>query len=161
VTLSTKWGLGMSGVGARGWLLALGLTTACGARTGLEAQRTNPSEPDAAPSTPGATRAILFGGRGDVIGGVGATSILSDTWIWNGTSWASVDVTGPSARSDAAMASLGGVPVLFGGIKFGTNLGDTWTWDGASWTSLNVPGPSARAGAMMAPSTEHSSFSVA
>ena len=43
---------------------------------------------------------MLFGGQCD------KTTMLDDTWIWNGSSWAKSDVAGPSARSSAVMATI-------------------------------------------------------
>jgi N-acetylneuraminic acid mutarotase len=90
--------------------------------------------------------AVLFGGRSEM------GPLLGDTWTWDGSVWTQLEVTGPSARYGAAVASLGGKIVLFGGFN-GDNeiLGDTWTWDGVAWTQLDGVGPSARYGAVMAP----------
>jgi Galactose oxidase, central domain len=73
---------------------------------------------------------VLFGGEGS------NGDLLSDTWLWNGTSWEPSAVTGghPSARAGgaAAPASLlaGGTPsgiVVFGGEDSpGAALNDTW-----------------------------------
>ena len=64
--------------------------------------------------------------------------------MWDGTSWTAQDVTGPSARDSAVMATLGNEVVLFGGADANWNpLGDTWVWDGTSWSQKNVSGPGA------------------
>jgi N-acetylneuraminic acid mutarotase len=89
--------------------------------------------------------AILFGGAG-------ADDDLADTWTFDGTSWAQLDVVGPSARDSAAMAPLGDNLVLFGGEDAqGNDLSDTWTFDGTSWTQLDIAGPSARDSAVIGP----------
>jgi Kelch motif/Galactose oxidase, central domain len=52
-------------------------------------------------------RVVLFGGfQGS--GAVATSRVFADTWIWDGNSWKQEDVPGPSARSGAAMATLGG-----------------------------------------------------
>lgn len=75
---------------------------------------------------------VLFGGLpqfGDV---------LSDTWIWNGSTWSgALPVTAPSQRFAAAMAddAARGEVVLFGGQDYRyALLSDTWVWNGTSWT---------------------------
>ena len=68
---------------------------------------------------------------------------LGDTWEWDGTAWARVADTGPTARSGAAMSYVPALAgrsagmVLFGGST-GTPPppGDTWHWDGQHWTLL-------------------------
>ncbi len=89
-----------------------------------------------------------------VFGGVTASGTLSsDTWVWNGQTWADHPAASmtqaPPARQDASMAfdpSLHQL-ILFGGQgSGGTLLGDTWAWNGASWYQL-TPGPSGGPGA--------------
>ena len=90
---------------------------------------------------------VLFGGRSNAAG-----DRLGDTWIWNGNGWAQRPVSGPSARSDHAMASLGSGVLLFGGrdTPGNINLNDTWYWNGTAWTLLNpAHKPPARAGHSM------------
>jgi N-acetylneuraminic acid mutarotase len=91
----------------------------------------------------------LFGGN------EWGVSDLSDTWIWNGTTWTETNATGPSERSDTMLAPLGGKLVLFGGqgdsdAGFGKFESDTWTWDRGVWQQVATTGPSSRAGASMA-----------
>lgn len=79
---------------------------------------------------------VLFGGRID-----GASALYqSDTWTWNGTTWALVASTGPTAREGVALAwdpgFTGGRLVLHGGVGGTGNRGDTFTWDGAAWTPV-------------------------
>jgi hypothetical protein len=68
---------------------------------------------------------------------------MSDTWVWDGTSWTQHDVPGPGRRARAAMATLNNTVVLFGGESpdLGNELGDTWIWDGSTWTQAKVDGP--------------------
>ena len=89
-------------------------------------------------------RVLLFGGHQGTEWGA-----LSDTWEWDGASWARrapvdpEDDGDPGARSEHAMAydERRARVVLFGGlasrwhlIKKATYLGDTWEWDGLSWS---------------------------
>jgi hypothetical protein len=87
---------------------------------------------------------VLFGGGND-------SSLLGDTWVWDGALWTEVADTGPEARAGHAMAFdvTRQKLVLFGGIAGGTLLGDTWEWDGAGWTQMAESGPSARSGHAM------------
>jgi hypothetical protein len=88
---------------------------------------------------------VLFGGSnapGEVTLNVPA---LADTWTWSGTTWTNLNVSGPTGRIGAAMASLGDSVLLYGGADGNGNLfADTWTFDGTSWKQENVSGPSAR-----------------
>jgi uncharacterized protein (TIGR03437 family) len=77
---------------------------------------------------------VLFGGQQP-------TTVLNDTWTWDGTTWTQrFPTNSPSARFCQSMAfdSDHGVVVLFGGMGDGSQnggfLNDTWTWDGANWT---------------------------
>src|SRR5262249_58799637 len=75
-----------------------------------------------------------------------------DTWEWSGSAWSQKSATGPLARWDQTMATLGNKVVLFGGVTSGTALlDDTWEWDGVSWSQVgNAIAPSARLGHAMA-----------
>jgi hypothetical protein len=79
---------------------------------------------------------VLFSGWGT------GTTLLSDTWVWNGITWTQESpATSPPARGYASMvydAALGEV-VLFGGVGNtapGSNgfFNDTWVWNGTNWT---------------------------
>jgi hypothetical protein len=89
---------------------------------------------------------VLFGGDG-----------YSDTWVWNGTTWTELDVTGPSERGGAVMGQLGGKLFLFGGFDTSRggntqSLSDMWSFDGARWNEIAGPkGPLPRDSAVMAP----------
>ncbi len=101
-----------------------------------------------ATDTAAATTLLLFGGFGP------GHVELGDTWQWDGTTWADVASSGPSARDSSTMAALGGKLVLFGGGKIDqsqSQLEDTWLWNGVSWTPAANSGPFPRAGAVMAP----------
>lgn len=81
----------------------------------------------------GRNRTVLFGG---VNQGSTANTYLSDTWEYDGTTWAQIPVTGPPAGALGQMVydSARGVSVLFGG---GDNNGFlapiTWEWNGTTW----------------------------
>ncbi|MDR2014094.1 MAG: hypothetical protein LBP99_00520, partial [Azoarcus sp.] len=76
-----------------------------------------------------------------LFGGSGPTSLLNDTWTWDGSTWTQQHpANSPSPRTDAMMAydAARGQVVLFGGFDGYSDisgpLGDTWTWDGNTWT---------------------------
>jgi hypothetical protein len=89
---------------------------------------------------------VLFGGQS------GPTNTnLDQTWVWDGTHWTHVVLTGPhpSARAYHALAydPLRERVVLFGGGADGAAvLNDTWEWDGSAWAEIpTLPGgPMAR-----------------
>lgn len=89
---------------------------------------------------------VAWQGRLVVFGGATATTLLNDTWTWDGTKWAQAEVaTRPAPRYGHRMAVANGKVVLFGGSNGAGLFSDTWTWDGATWTPVNVAGaPSAR-----------------
>lgn len=92
---------------------------------------------------------LLFGGNA---GGSTAqeSTLLADTWEWDGARWMQRSVSGPSARAYPSMATLDGKVVLFGGLGEGfVPLGDTWIWDQATWSRQTVPGPTPRYGSAM------------
>jgi hypothetical protein len=72
-------------------------------------------------------RIVLFGGQSP-------SSVLNDTWEWNGGSWTSIDVsTAPPARLTSALAydALHHRAILFGGGDPSNGLGflgDTWSY---------------------------------
>ena len=97
---------------------------------------------------PSNDKVVLFGGEID------ANHFLADTWVFDGTSWTQLNITGPSARFHPAMATLpggelghGSIVLYGGGSVIGQGdplLGDTWTFDGATWTHASDTGPSPR-----------------
>ncbi len=92
---------------------------------------------------------LLFGGsRFD------GTNMLyyGDTWVLNGDQWYKVSVTGPSARSGAAMAydSHRRVVVLFGGTgATGYSADGTWEWNGIEWINIATVNPEPGTGQMV------------
>lgn len=81
---------------------------------------------------------VIFGGTG-----LGST-LLGDTWGWNGTTWSLLAATGPSARDDSHMVWDGENIVLFYGWD-GDGRDDVWEWDGSEWAQWPVTGgPGAR-----------------
>jgi hypothetical protein len=71
---------------------------------------------------------ILFGGAD--------SSQLGDTWVFDGTRWTQLSVSGaPPAGSGGAMATLGSEVVLYGG----GGPDNTWTFDGTGWSLLGTP----------------------
>jgi N-acetylneuraminic acid mutarotase len=104
-------------------------------------QVTGPPARFAAVMAPLDGKLVLFGGDDDATAS-GSVPDLSDTWIWDGTAWTELDVTGPAGRDGAVMAPLDGKLVLYGGqAGTGCFFFDTWTWDGTAWTQLDVTGP--------------------
>ncbi len=95
---------------------------------------------------------VLFGG----VTGSAVNTPNGETWEWNGATWTRRFVTGPSPRSDHAMAydSARRVTVLFGGDTGGgaggTLSDETWEWNGTAWTRRIVAGPAARSQHAMA-----------
>ncbi len=77
-----------------------------------------------------AGRVILFGGRFDG----SSTSLLADTWHWDGTDWIQASpAASPAARTRQAMAyhELRGRPLIFGGaggFQGFENFDDTWEY---------------------------------
>lgn len=82
---------------------------------------------------------VLYGGL------VLPSSLIGDTWEWDGTSWLQRSTNGPSPRAYHALVfdDARDVTVLFGGSGGGFK-NDTWEWDGASWDLRSESGPSAR-----------------
>lgn len=92
-------------------------------------------------------RTVLFGGSVGVppFDNINA---MGDTWEWDGSSWTQRASTGPSARSQHALAydAARGRVVLFGGRDaLAQHQGDTWEWDGSSWSLRATTGPTPRA----------------
>jgi hypothetical protein len=88
-------------------------------------------------SWPTLRRVVLFGGRTSGSN----SSVLGDTWEWDGVSWTQVATSGPAARSEHAMAydALRRETVLLGGIAgAGGVLSDVWSWRGG-WRALATP----------------------
>jgi len=103
---------------------------------------TGPSAREGASIANDGTGVLLFGGYN-------GTTLLNDTWYWNGTTWTPITTAPtatPAARSNAAIAYNGSKVVLFGGacrFPVATTtcyLNDSWTWDpvAKAWTSVQV-----------------------
>ena len=92
---------------------------------------------------------IMFGGNNGVV----PTSLLNDTYSWNGTNWTLINPsTKPSARAWHAMAQDPDIGVvMFGGFD-GTNyLSNTYRYSSGNWVLLSpVNHPTARAAHAMA-----------
>jgi hypothetical protein len=98
-----------------------------------------------------------------LFGGWDGSSVLGDTWTWDGQDWTlRHPANAPSPRASASMAydSTHGSVILFGGqvtgllqtegprgVGEGSFLRDTWRWNGSNWKRL-APArrPPARAG---------------
>lgn len=98
---------------------------------------------------------VLFGGAATSNGNIAGN--VADTWVWNGTTWAS-GPTGPSARDVASLATdpATGHLILFGGISCtgppcdNARDSDTWQWNGSAWNQLSpATTPSGRSFAAM------------
>jgi N-acetylneuraminic acid mutarotase len=107
---------------------------------------TGPSSRGGGVMQPLGDKLVLFGGSSCAGNRYTWTcNVLGDTWTWDGTAWTALDVSGPSARSIAAMAPTGDELVLYGGYTTSLdagdgNLGDMWSWNGTAWTQLPVTG---------------------
>jgi hypothetical protein len=110
------------------------------------------SYPSSATMTTGtyAGDTVLFGGNG-------ASGLLNDTWVFDGTTWTQLSpATSPPARTVASMTTLtigpdAGDVVLFGGGGVSGYLNDTWVFDGTTWTQLSpATSPPGRFGASLA-----------
>jgi hypothetical protein len=77
-------------------------------------------------------RTVMFGGNT-------GTTVLGDTWEWDGATWSPVSTTGPSARDRHAMCydPLTQRVMLEGGSVGGN---ETWLWNGGTW-SRTTNGP--------------------
>lgn len=84
-----------------------------------------------------------------IFGGDGASDLLSDTWVWDGTDWADITpspgVEGtdfPTKRENHAMAwdSSRSTLVLFGGQGSSARESDTWELSASGWAEIATPG---------------------
>jgi hypothetical protein len=73
-----------------------------------------------------------------LFGGYDGFSLKDETWVYDGTSWTQVAISGskPSPRNAAKMVydPIRDLCVLTGGQDNVGPLSDTWTFDGTSWT---------------------------
>jgi hypothetical protein len=83
--------------------------------------------------------------QGQVVlfGGFDLTSVLADTWNWDGTNWTQQHpATSPPAREGLSMTDDAARSQV---VMFGGGFSDTWTWDGMTWTEKHpATSPSAR-----------------
>jgi len=93
---------------------------------------------------------VLFGGVSTVkAAGATTTTVLNDTWTWDGTNWTQEQpITAPPGRFYSNMSHDNqDRPTLFGGaVQSGAIFADTWQWDGTNriWQPLPAAGPSPR-----------------
>lgn len=84
---------------------------------------------------------VLFGGASLP----GGSTLLGDTWEWNGGWWREhFGVPGPAARQHASMAfdTRRLRTILHGGASASGGLNDTWEWNGTGWTPITTnPAP--------------------
>ena len=88
---------------------------------------------------------VLFGGYDG--------TVLGDTWVWNGSSWARrLPALSPAPRYHHAMAfdPGRGTVVLHGGTDGSLVFQDTWEWNGGGWNPINTPPPSPRSSQSLA-----------
>jgi hypothetical protein len=85
---------------------------------------------------------LLFGGLN------GTSTVLDETWSWNGTNWTSLSpASSPAGRYWSAMAydANRNRTVLFGGYNGTAGLADTWEWNGTNWSQISpAQSPTAR-----------------
>lgn len=85
-------------------------------------------------------RVLLHGGARDIQG----NTILSDTWMWDGSSWQEIpNANGPlRAQHQMVYDAKRQVMVLFGGFgPIGSGPVDTWEFDGTQWHQVATSGP--------------------
>jgi hypothetical protein len=90
---------------------------------------------------PASKQVILYGGSG--------AGWLGDTWLWNGTSWASTgqDLSSPECAGEMAYDSVTKQVILFTEVN---ERGTTYVWHGAKWVNTHAPAPPAVCGSSMA-----------
>lgn len=93
-------------------------------------------------------RVVLFGGANGSPGGL--ANFLADTWEWDGSAWSMVAASGPSPRSDHAMAfnSTTGRVLSTGGWNGGVQGVDI-EWTGSQWDTAPNSGGMGRYGHSM------------
>src|SRR5208282_5261273 len=79
---------------------------------------------------------VLFGGS------TGGSTVLGDTWYWNGSAWAQEDLAGSQTPPPRLGASFTYdyedlYAVLFGGTNTLINFNDTWAYSGLVWDQLH------------------------
>jgi hypothetical protein len=87
---------------------------------------------------------ILFGGCASTSNSCNAQ--WSDTWTFDGQSWASLSLsTHPTARGEAGMAydADDHTTILFGGVGCGGVCQDTWKFASGAWSQITLSNPPA------------------
>jgi hypothetical protein len=85
-------------------------------------------------------RVLLFGGA---VPASPAPLFLSDSWEWDGATWAQLaPAASPAARANHAMATddLQQRVIMYGGNDWNGTFYDAWEWNGANWTLLPQSG---------------------
>lgn len=92
-----------------------------------------------------------------LFGGGGSSGLLTDTWLWDGTSWTPASpASSPSARSNASLAfdAAHNELLLFGGCTATST--DTWAWTGSTWVPRpSVLAPAGACAAQLAPDAQN------
>jgi hypothetical protein len=92
---------------------------------------------------------VLFGGEGmaTVDNPAWSTNLLSDTWVWNGSSWIQrFPLIHPSARYFAGMEYDPVRQYMLltdGGVPQGESSDETWMWSSSVWSKANPPSEAA------------------
>jgi len=118
-----------------------------------QVQTSNTPAPRYDPSMSAAQgQVVLFGGYGGCTDTSTCSSLLNDTWTFDGTNWTAVSgiTSPPPARAWASMTAVHSQIVLFGGNGTGGDMNDAWVFDGASWSAINLTGAPARDSASLA-----------
>lgn len=100
---------------------------------------------------------LLFGGTFANKSDVGKGRCLTDTWVYSGSVWTNLSISGPTNVCSPTLAydSADGYVLAFGGffqnISNGVHYasGETWKFSRGAWTELNISGPPARSGTFM------------
>ena len=89
------------------------------------------------PARSGGAAAYLAANSTVVI--TGDTANSGTSWAWDGATWSQMLASGPSGRSQPALAAdpASGKLLMYGGLSGATYQSDTWTWDGTTWASLS------------------------
>lgn len=102
---------------------------------------------------PSARRGMAMGydrisGLTYLFGGTIGAARQSDTWSWDGEVWQNLNISGPSARTEARTAfdTAHNRLLLYGGTgPASVRLRDTWAFDGTAWQQLLATGPTTMA----------------
>ncbi len=89
---------------------------------------------------------LLYGGN-DLLYGQPPGSDLSDTWLWDGSTWILRNSPiVPHLRGAVAVYDERARVVVLTGLRFDMGVMETWSWDGTSWTFRQTGGLPPRAG---------------